>query len=123
MAAIAAADWKGAIDLRIDLRDYGFAPGVLRMKAGQAYRLKVFNSGSVAHYLNAPEFLRSIAARHVVVSDQVEVTAPLFSSFEIARRGGHFILEFVPLQRGIYQAYCHLPGDEHKGVQGQLIVE
>jgi len=122
-AAIAGADWKHAVDVRIDLRDYGFAPPALRLRQGQAYRLTVFNSGGVAHYFNAPEFLGSIAARHVVVKDHVEVTAPSFSSFEVARRGGEFTVEFVPLARGTYRAYCHLAGDEHKGVQGKLIVE
>jgi hypothetical protein len=36
----------------------------------------------------------------VVVKDHVEVTAPGFSSFEVARRGGKFTLEFVPLSKG-----------------------
>ena len=122
-AALTRADWNRPTEVRIDLRDYGFAPSQLRLKQGQAYRLTVFNSGGVAHYFNAPELLRAIAARHVVVTDQVEIVAPQFSSFEVARRGGSFALEFVPLVNGTYRAYCHLAGDEHKDVQGHVIVE
>ncbi len=122
-AALSRADWSNPIEVRIDLRDYGFAPSQLRLKQGQAYRLTVFNSGGVAHYFNAPEFLRTVAARELTVRDQVEVTAPPFSSFEVARRGGSFALEFVPLVKGTYRANGHLPGDEHKDVQGHVIVE
>lgn len=122
-AAIAGADWERAIELRIELRDYGFTPSELRVKAGQAYRLSVYNIGGVAHYLNAPEFLRTIASRRVVVSDQVEIFAPSFSRFEVARRGGGFTLEFVPLVKGSYRVYCHLRDEVHTNVNGTLVVE
>lgn len=117
------ADWSRVVDLTIRLRDYGFAPDELRLRVGQPYRLTVINIGGHGHYFNAPEFMRSVATRHVVVRDQVEVKGQKFSSFEVARRGGRFELEFVPLAKGTYRAYCHLEGDAHRGVEGRIIVQ
>lgn len=122
-AALARADFERATEVRIELRDQGFKPETLRLELGKPYRLTVENIGGNAHYLNAPEFLRSIAARHVVMRDEVEIEAPYFSRFEVARRGGRFQLEFVPLERGVYRAYCHLEGDAHRGVEARIVVE
>lgn len=123
IAALEAANWDHAIDVRIELRDYGLTPGELRLKRGQPYRLTVFNSGGHAHYFDAPEFLNTVATRYVTVRDQVEIKAPHFSSFEVARRGGEFSIEFVPLVKGDYLARCHFEGDVHQGVRGRIIVE
>jgi hypothetical protein len=122
-AALAAADFDRAAAVRIELRDQGFTPQTLRLEAGKPYRMTVENIGGFAHYLNAPEFLRSIAAHHVAMRGEVEVHAPYFTRFEVARRGGQFQIEFVPLVRGVFRAYCHLEGDEHRGVEGRIIVE
>lgn len=122
-AALASADFSRATAVRIELRDQGFKPDALRLRAGMPYRLMVENIGGHAHYLNGPEFLRSIAARHVELRGEVEIEAPYFSRFEVAPRGGHFQLDFVPLQRGVYRVRCHLEGDVHRGVEGQIIVE
>lgn len=122
-AALAKADFERAIPLRIELRDHAMTPQLTRLVRGQPYRLTVQNFGSVNHYLNAPEFLRSIAARHVEVRGEVEVSAPYFSRFEVARRGGQFQLDFVPLVPGDFRAFCHLAGEEHVGVAGRIIVE
>lgn len=122
-AEIARADWTRVVDVRIELRDYGFNPAEVRMKAGQPYRLTVVNIGGHSHYFNAPDFLRGIATRQVDVKDQVEVKGQNFSSFEVARRGGSFTIEFVPLVKGSYRAHCHLEGDPHRGVEGRIIVQ
>jgi len=122
-AAIAAANWQRVTDINIELRDSGFTPSELRLKLGQPYRLTVRNIASNPHYLNAPEFLRSVAARRVEVKNQVEVIAPVFTSFEVMPWGGQFQIEFVPLTRGTYRAHCHLQGDQHKGVEGHIVVE
>lgn len=121
--ALAVADFSRAIELRIELRDYGFTPDVLRLRLGQPYRLTVQNIGGHNHYLNAPEFLRRVAVSHVEVRGEVEVQAPWFSRFEVARRGGQFQIDFVPLVRGEYAAHCHLEGDAHRGVHGRIVVE
>lgn len=122
-AEIARANWTRAVELKVELRDYGFNPAEVRLKAGQPYRLTVVNIGGHSHYFNAPDFLRTIATRQVDVKDQVEVKGQNFSSFEVARRGGSFTIEFVPLVKGSYRAYCHLEGDPHRGVEGRFIVQ
>jgi hypothetical protein len=83
----------------------------------------VFNSGGVARHFNAPVFLPTVATRQVVVKDQVQITAPQFSSFEVAHRSGSFALQIVALVKRTYRSYCHLAGDEHRDVQGHVIVE
>ncbi len=122
-AALAAADFGHATAARIELRDQGLKPDTLRLLAGTPYRLVVENIGGNAHYFNAPEFLRSIATRHVELRGEVEIEAPYFSRFEVAQRGGHFALDFVPLVRGVYRVHCHLEGDVHRGVEGLIVVE
>jgi hypothetical protein len=123
LKALETADWARAIPIGIVLRDQGFTPDVIRLVRGQAYRLTVENIGGNSHYLNAPEFLRSIAVRHVEVRGEVEIEAPVFSRFEVAPRGGRFQIDFVPLVRGEYHAHCHLEGNAHIGVDGKFIVE
>ncbi|MFC5302973.1 hypothetical protein [Azospira restricta] len=123
VAVLKAADWKEMQSVNLELRDYGLSPRELRFKAGQPYRLVITNNGSHSHYFNAPEFLQNIAARKAQVKDQVEVKAPFFSAFELARRGGNVELFFIPVNKGSYRMYCHLEGKAHEGVQGAVIIE
>lgn len=122
-AAIAAADWDKAQKITIELRDYGFVPRDITLRRGQAYRLRIHNTGGNTHYFNAPEFFHTIAARKVEIPEQAEVKAEFFSQFEIARRGGQLEFEFVPLVPGRYRAHCHLEGHAERGVEGFLTVE
>lgn len=122
-AVIATADWDNAEKIGIELRDYGFVPRELKLRRGQAYQLRIFNSGGNTHYFNAPEFFHAIAARKVEIPNMAEVKAEFFSQFEIARRGGELDFEFVPLIAGRYRVHCHLEGHAEKGVEGFLIVE
>ena len=121
--ALSAADWSRATPVSIELRDQGFRPDVLRFELGRPYRMTVQNIGGFSHYLNAPEFLRSVAVRHVEVRGEVEIEAPYFSRFEVARRGGQFQIDFVPLVRGEFRVHCHLEGNQHIGVEGRFVVE
>lgn len=122
-AALAATDWSRAENVTIELRDYGFHPRELKLRRGQAYRLRIFNTGGNAHYLNAPEFFASVAAHKVEVPNMAEVRAERFTQFEVMRRGGELEFEFVPLVSGSYRAHCHLEGHAERGVEGLLIVE
>jgi hypothetical protein len=117
------AEWARATQITLVLRDQGFTPDVTRLVLGQPYRMTVQNIGGNNHYLNAPEFLRTVAVRHVEVRGEVEIEAPVFSRFEVARRGGPFQIDFVPLLRGEYRAHGHLEGNAHVGVEGRFIVE
>ncbi len=120
---LATADWSQVQTLNIELRDYGFTPRELHLKSGQTYRLIITNNGSTSHYFDAPEFLRSIASRKVMVPNHAEVKADFFNAFELSRRGGSMELFFVPVTQGRYRAHCHLDGKEHVGVEGTLVIE
>lgn len=122
-AALAAVDWSRAENVTIELRDYGFHPRELTLKRGQAYRLRIHNTGGNTHYLNAPDFFASVAAHKVEVPNMAEVRAETFTQFEVMRRGGELEFEFVPLVAGRYRAHCHLEGHAERGVEGLLIVE
>jgi uncharacterized cupredoxin-like copper-binding protein len=123
VAALAAADWSRAENVVIELRDYGFHPRELVLRKGQAYRLRIHNTGGNTHYLNAPDFFASVAAHKVEVPNMAEVRAERFTQFEVMRRGGELEFEFIPLVAGRFRAHCHLEGHAERGVEGLLIVE
>lgn len=120
---LAAADWSKLEDVRIELRDQGFIPDKLRLKAMQPYRLTIVNNGANTHYFNAPEFLHGIAARKAEVKNQAEIKAEYFSQFEIMRRGGEMELYFIPVAKGSYRVHCHLENHAAEGVEGTITVE
>jgi uncharacterized cupredoxin-like copper-binding protein len=122
-AALRDADWATAADTTITIRDYGYLPRELRLRAGQPYRLTLVNQGSVPHYFTAPEFLGTVATRKVEVRNQAEVKAPVFTSFEVHPRGGSLAVYLIPLRAGKYRAYCHMKDHLAMGVEGVLIVE
>lgn len=117
------ADWDRMAEVRIELKDSGFSPRELRLKAGQPYRLTLVNMGVNNHYFNAEEFFRSIAARKAQVPRYAEMKAVYFSSFELYAAGGTMELWFVPLDRGRYRAHCHLGNHAEMGVEGHVIIE
>lgn len=120
---LAKADWTQAQEVTLTLRDYGLSPREMRLKAGVPYRMTITNTGGVAHYFSAAEFLQSIAVRKAIAPDQAELKANFFTSFEIFRRGGKLELHFIPVTAGIYHVHCHLDGPEHEGVSGTIVVE
>lgn len=120
---LAEADWNKMEEVRIELRDQGFVPKTLKLKAMQPYRLTIVNNGANTHYFNAPEFLRGIAARKVEVKGQAEIKAEYFSQFELMRRGGEMELYFVPVTKGRYHVHCHLEGHAAEGVDGTITIE
>lgn len=122
-ATIRDADWDKKVDVTITIRDYGYQPRELRLRAGQPYRITLVNQGSVPHYFTAPVFLQSAATRKVEVRHQAEVKAPVFSGFELKPRGGSLDVYLVPLRAGTYRAYCHIKDHLAMGVEGTLIVE
>lgn len=120
---VASADWERLEEVRIELRDAGFSPRELRLKAGRPYRLTLVNLGVNNHYINAPEFYASIAARKVQVPRYAEIKAPYFSTLEVFGAGGMVELWFVPLEKGRFRAHCHLGNHAEMGVEGHIVVE
>lgn len=121
--ALDTADWSKAEKITLELRDYGLTPREIRLRVGQPYRLRIFNSGKNTHYFNAEEFFHGIAAHAVEIPNQAEIKADYFTQFEISRRGGELFFEFVPLRPGTYRAHCHLENHAELGVEVSLIIE
>ena len=122
-AALAGADWSRMIDVSIEMHDHGYSPREIRLRAGQPYRLRLYNTGGVAHYFTAPEFFASVAARKAEVPRQAELKAATFTSFELFGRGGTLDFYFIPLVPGTYRAHCHIKDHLPLGIEGMLIVE
>lgn len=122
-AALKSADWARMEDLSIEMHDYGYRPRELRLRVGQPYRLRLFNTGAVSHYFTAPEFLASVATRKAEVPRQAEVKAAYFTAFEVHGRGGSLDVYFVPLVKGTYRAHCHIKDHLPLGIEGILVVE
>jgi len=122
-AAVAAADWNNATVVSVELRDYGFVPREIRLRAGRPYRIDFYNSGGNTHYFNAPELFRAIATYKVEIPNHAEVKADSFKQFEIARRGGQLSFFFIPLSAGSYRFHCHIENHAELGVEGVLIIE
>jgi uncharacterized cupredoxin-like copper-binding protein len=120
---LAKADWSKTENVHIELRDQGFVPKNLKLKAMHPYRLTIVNNGSNTHYFDAPEFLRDIATRKVEVKGQAEIKAEYFSAFEVMRRGGEIELYFIPAIKGSYRVHCHLENHAAEGVEGTITVE
>jgi uncharacterized cupredoxin-like copper-binding protein len=120
---VTATDWSRTTDIDVVLRDSGITPGVIHLRAGEPYRLRIVNAGVNNHYFNAADFFASIAARKAEVPRFAEVKAPQFTTFEVFAAGGQVDLWFVPLQKGRYRAHCHLGNHAEMGVEAFLIVE
>lgn len=120
---VETADWSRMQEVAIQLRDGGFEPRELRLKAGQPYRLTITNTGVNNHYFNAPEFLAAAAVRKAQVPRYAELKATRFKNFELFAAGGSLELWFVPVDKGRYRAHCHLGDHADMGVEGHLIVE
>lgn len=121
--AVAEADWSRATDVKIVLRDSGFAPQELRLVAGRPYRLTLENQGVNNHYFNAPEFFASIATRRAEVPRYAEIYTDRIDRLELFAAGGRIDLWFVPMVKGRYRAHCHLGNHAEMGVEGLLVVE
>ena len=120
---VADADWSAMRDVNLVIKDYGYHPREIRLRAGVPYRLIIENQGVNHHYFVAPEFFRAVAPRKAEVPRYAEFKADLFKSFEIFAAGGRLEFWFVPLDRGTYRAHCHLGGHSDMGVEGVIVVE
>ena len=120
---VEAADWSRMQDVAILLRDGGFEPRELRLRAGQPYRLTITNAGVNNHYFNAPEFLATAAVRKAQVPRFAELKAVRFRNFELYAAGGTLELWFVPVDPGRYRVHCHIGDHAEMGVEGHLLVE
>ncbi len=120
---VADADWSAMRDVNLVIKDYGYHPREIRLKAGVPHRLIIENHGVNNHYFVAPEFFRAVAPRKAEVPRYAEFKADHIRSFELFAAGGRLEFWFVPVDRGTYRAHCHLGGHAEMGVEGILVIE
>jgi uncharacterized cupredoxin-like copper-binding protein len=86
---VKAANWEAMQTVNVELSEHDFEPKHLKLKAGQAYRLVIKNTGEADHYYTAAEFFRSIAWRKMQTPRPHggEVKAPYFTAVEAYKKG------------------------------------
>ena len=122
---VKAANWEAMQTVNVELSDHDFEPKHLKLKAGQAYRLVIKNTGEADHYYTAAEFFRSIAWRKVQTPRPHggEVKAPYFTAVEAYKKGGTVELFFVPVKKGTFEVVCTIEDHKEKGMTGSITVE
>jgi uncharacterized cupredoxin-like copper-binding protein len=114
--APAAADGLArAAGQRVELVDYKFKPGGIRLAAGKLVVLRLTNSAQQAHEFAAPEFFASATirpgyAKFINKEGEVEVAS-----------GQHVDIALVP-KAGAYHLRCNKPGHAALGMVGMIVV-
>ncbi len=90
----------GARVVLVELVDFAFRPGVLRVRAGETVNLRLRNAGRVLHDLYVP----ALGFRAAVNPGQEVVTS------------------LAAGRPGTYEFYCTLPGHREAGMSGTLVV-
>lgn len=86
--------------LSVELADFSFRPGVVRVRAGEPVNLKLRNTGRVPHDLYLPD----LGFRAAVAPGQEAVAG------------------LVTDRPGTYEFYCTVPGHREAGMRGVLVV-
>ncbi|MFN3286401.1 MAG: cupredoxin domain-containing protein [bacterium] len=86
--------------LPVELADFTFRPGVVRVRAGEPVNLRLRNTGRVPHDLYVPDL------------DFRAAVAP----------GQEVVAGLVADQPGTYEFYCTVPGHREAGMRGVLVV-
>ena len=120
---VKAADWKKMKTITVTMEEHSYEPQNITFKVGQPYKLELKNIGDKDHYFTAPEFLRAIATRKVMVNAQAEIKAPYFKAFEVLKKNGQLDVYFVPVVKGAYPVFCTIDDHREKGMEGALTIE
>jgi len=100
----------------VELVDYRFQPGAIRLAAAKPVILRLTNSAQQPHEFAAPEFF---AAATIGPSDAKLVNKE--GEAEVAP-GRHVDIALVP-KAGTYHLQCNKPGHAALGMKGTIIVE
>ncbi|MDR7394608.1 MAG: cupredoxin domain-containing protein, partial [Armatimonadota bacterium] len=86
--------------LPVELADFSFRPGVVRVRAGEPVNLKLRNTGYVPHDLYVPDL-----------------------HFRAALAPGQELVAGLLADRpGTFEFYCTVPGHREAGMRGVLVV-
>jgi len=112
-------DWSRAETVSVSLSEFAFSPTAITLRGGHPVRLRLVNSGNIAHDFTSPDFFRSVAlrpedetgARALAAGGSVEVPA-----------GQTRELLLVPLSPGRYAFECSHPFHATLGMRGEVVV-
>lgn len=90
----------GIKEIKIEAFSFGYTPGELQAKAGEAIKLTITNSSGIPHTFTIDEL-------------QVDVRLS---------PGKTKTIEFTPNKAGDFSYYCTIPGHKAAGMFGDLIV-
>ncbi|HEX4197732.1 MAG TPA: cupredoxin domain-containing protein [Caulobacteraceae bacterium] len=114
-AQAAAAQPAGPTVIPVQLFEYHFSPDEIDLVHGQAYVLRVTNTGSKAHDLSAKAFFRTVS---VAPDDAAEVRD---GAVELAP-GESADVAFVAGAPGRYEMHCTHPLHSMLGMNGKIVV-
>jgi uncharacterized cupredoxin-like copper-binding protein len=122
-AIVKAADWAKMQTVTVTMEEHSYAPQVMRLVAGQPYKIELKNVGDKDHYYTAPEFFRSVAWRKLMVNRNAEIKVDYVVATEVLKKTGQLDLYLVPVKKGTFPVYCTLDDHRDKGMDAQIIVE
>ena len=120
---VKAADWNKMQTVTITMDEHSYEPQVLKLKAGQPYKIELKNTGEKDHYYTAPEFFRSVAWRKLMVNKNAEIKVDYVTATEVLKKGGQLDLYVIPVKKGSYTVYCTIEDHREKGMDGRVVVE
>jgi uncharacterized cupredoxin-like copper-binding protein len=116
IAPAAARDLGKPAAQPVNLVDYKFEPGAIRLAAGKPAVLRLTNSAQQPHEFAAPEFFASATVRpedEKAINKEGEVELAPSQRVDIA---------LVP-KAGTYHLQCNKPGHAALGMRGTIIVK
>jgi uncharacterized cupredoxin-like copper-binding protein len=105
-ARVAAADWSSVETATIVLSEFAFSPAEPRFREGVPYRLRLENTGTIAHNFVSEGFFKAIAAQKLRAPTG-EITTPYLKAIGVSP-GETKDLYFVPVTKGTYDLECTL---------------
>lgn len=103
------------IAIDVQLSEFSFAPAQLDLNSGQAYLLRLTNSGKHAHDLSAKAFFQTAALDPGASAkiDHGEIDVPEGQTVEV---------ELTPGKPGSYEMHCSRPMHSMLGMKGKIVV-
>jgi uncharacterized cupredoxin-like copper-binding protein len=115
-ASQAPASAEPAATIRIQMREFSFAPSVITLPAGRPVRLMLVNRGQLAHQFET-DYLRNLPVD--LSSSTLRVEARGLDRVRLAPEES-VLLEFLPGRRGRFTFACTIEGHREAGMHGVL---
>jgi plastocyanin len=114
--AIAADAPANRQDIQVTLRNFGFAPNMLRLQRNMSYAIHLVNSASGGHSFSAPGFFAAMTVapedRAKIVNGKIEIPA-----------GQTVDITVTPMMAGSYPIVCSHFLHSTFGMKGEAVIE